>query len=204
VKRSGLIFGVVAVAVLAYISYNSLTTEGPGARGVAEGRELPPFAVPLALSDLEGDANVSERACQVRGPDVLNVCELAERGPVVLAFFAEPAERCDDEIDVLERVRARHPEVQFAAVAIRGDRDDLRRRVRERGWKLPIGHDRDGAVANTYAVAVCPTITFAARGGAIRGTAFGWQTERELEAAIEGLRRDHRGASPAPTVEGPP
>jgi hypothetical protein len=198
VKRPGLIFGVVAVAVLAYISYNSLTTEGPGAHGVAGGRDLPPFAVPLALSHLEGDANVSERACRVRGPDVLNVCELAERGPVVIAFFAEPVERCDDEIDVLERVRARHPEVQFAAVAIRGDRDDLRRRVRERGWKLPIGHDRDGAVANTYAVAVCPTITFAARGGEIRSTVFGSQTERELEAAIEGLSRP--ATSPTATV----
>ena len=195
-RRSGLIVGVLAVAVLAYISYNSLTTEGPGARGVAEGRELPPFAVPLALSDLEGDANVSERACGVRGPDVLNVCELAERGPVVLAFFAEPAERCDDEIDVLDRVRARHPRVQFAAVAIRGDRDELRRRVRERGWRLPVGHDRDGAVANAYAIAVCPTITFAARGGEIRTTAFGSQPERQLEAAIEGLGRSAASLTP--------
>ena len=188
-KRPGLIVGALAVAVLAYISYNSLTTEGPGARGVAPGRDLPPFAVPLALSGLEGDANVSERACDVRGPDVLNVCELAERGPVVLAFFAEPAERCDDEIDRLDRIRSRHPRVQFAAVAIRGDRDDLRRRVRERGWELPVGHDRDGAVANAYAVAVCPTITFAARGGEIRDTVFGSQTEGQLEAAIAGLTR---------------
>ena len=116
-RRPGLIVGVVAVAVIAYVSYNSLSTEGPGARGVAEGRELPPFVVPLALSDLEGDANVSERACRVRGPDVLNVCELAERGPVVLAFFAEPAERCDEEIDLLDRIRTRHPDVQFAACA---------------------------------------------------------------------------------------
>ena len=199
-RRPGLIVGVVAVAVIAYVSYNSLSTEGPGARGVAEGRELPPFAVPLALSDLEGDANVSERACRVRGPDVLNVCELAERGPVVLAFFAEPAERCDEEIDLLDRIRIRHPDVQFAAVAIRGDRDDLRRRVRHRGWELPVGHDRDGAVANAYAVAVCPTITFAARGGEIRSTAFGSQTERELDAAIAALSRP--APSPSATVEG--
>jgi AhpC/TSA family len=188
VRRPGLIVGVIAVAVIAYISYNAVRTEGPGSRGVPAGDELPPFAVPLALSGLEGDANVSERACDVRGEAVLNVCELAERGPVVLAFFAEPAERCDAQIDVLDRMRTRFPEVQFAAVAIRGDRDDLRRRVRERGWQVPVGHDRDGAVANLYAVAVCPTITFAARGGEIRQTTFGSQTERELEAAIEGLR----------------
>jgi hypothetical protein len=188
VRQSGWIVGVLAVAVIAYISYNSLQTEGPGSRGLVAGSELPPFAVPLALSDLEGDANVSERACRVRGPDVLNVCELAERGPVALAFFAEPSDRCDDEIDLLDRVRSRYPGVQFAAVAIRGDRDDLRRRVRERGWELPVGHDRDGAVANAYAVAVCPTVTFAERGGEIRQTVFGSQTEQQLAAALEGLR----------------
>jgi hypothetical protein len=187
VNRPGFIVGLVAVAAIAYITFNSLSTEGPGSRGVAQGRDLPPFAVPLALSDLEGDANVSERACQVRGPDVLNICQLSERGPVVLAFFAEPSDRCDDEIDLLDRIRPRYPEIQFAAVAIRGDRDDLRARIRERGWRLPIGHDRDGAVANAYALAVCPTITFAARGGEIQDTAFGSQTEGQLEAALEGL-----------------
>jgi hypothetical protein len=187
VTRPGFIAGVIAVAVIAYITLNSLRTEGPGARGLVEGSELPPFAAPLALSRLEGDATVSERACRVRGADVLNVCELAERGPVALAFFAEPSERCDAEIDLLDRARARHPDVQFAAVAIRGDRDDLRRRVRERGWRLPVGHDRDGAVANAYAVAVCPTITFAERGGEIRQTVFGSQTEAQLDAALEEL-----------------
>jgi len=188
VRRPGLIVGVLAVVAIAYISYNSLQTEGPGSRGVEPGSELPAFAVPLALSDLEGDANVSEDACAVRGADVLNVCELAERGPVVLAFFAEPSERCDAEIDLLDRLRPRYPEVQFAAVAIRGGRDDLRRRVGERGWELPVGHDRDGAVANVYAVAVCPTITFAARGGEVRETSFGTQDEGELTARIEALR----------------
>jgi hypothetical protein len=188
VRQPGLIAGVVAVLAIAYISYNSIRTEGPGSRGVEPGTELPAFAVPLALSRLEGDANVSDDACAVRGRDVMNVCELAERGPLVLAFFAEPSERCDAEIDVLDRVRPRFPDVQFAAVAIRGDRDDLRRRVREHGWELPVGHDRDGAVANAYAVAVCPTITFAARGGEVRATSFGSQDERQLAARIEELR----------------
>ena len=186
-RRPGLIIGTLGVLVIAYISYNSLQTEGPGSRGIEPGRTLPAFAVPLALSDLEGDANVSERACDVRGEDVLNVCELAERGPVVLAFFAEPSQRCDDEIDVLDRLRSRHAGVQFAAVAVRGDRDDLRRRVRERGWGLPVGHDRDGAVANLYAVAVCPTITFAARGGEVRRTSFGSVEPEELDRMIEEL-----------------
>jgi AhpC/TSA family len=184
--KPGLIVGVLAIAAIAYISLNSLRTEGPGSRGVPVGERMPAFAAPLATSGLEGDANVDrDDACGVRGADVLNVCELYGGGPVVLAFFAEPVERCDEQIDVLERVRARHPELEFAAVAIRGDRDDLRARVRERGWRVPVGHDRDGAVANLYAVAVCPTITFARRGGDVALTTFGSQDERELEAAID-------------------
>ena len=186
-RRPGAIVGVLAIAAIAYITFNSARTEGPGSRGVAAGSELPAFAAPLALSRLDGDANLSERACRVRGPDILNSCELAERGPVVLGFFAEPADRCDDQIDVLDALRAQFPAVQFAAVAIRGDREALRRRVRERGWRLPIGHDRDGAVANAYAVAVCPVVTLAARGGEVRRTLLGSQGAAALEAAVREL-----------------
>ena len=196
--KGGWLVGVVGVVVLAYITVNTLRTERLDPHGLDRGTPLPPFAMPLARSGSDKDADVATRAgsgpagkrpaCSVRGPEILNLCELSERGPVVLAFFAEPSDRCDDEIDLLDRIRPRYPRVQFAAVAIRGDRDDLRRRVRERGWRLPVGHDRDGAVANAYAVAVCPTITFAARGGEIQGTAFGSQTERELAAELEELR----------------
>jgi thiol-disulfide isomerase/thioredoxin len=188
VRRPGVLVGVLAVAVLAYIALNTLRTEGPGSRGIEAGASLPPFAVPLALSDLEGDANVSGKACSVRGPKVLNSCQLAERGPVVLAFFAEPSQRCDDEIDRIDQMRSRFPDVQFAAVAIRGSRDDLRHRVRDRGWRLPVGYDHDGAVANAYAVAVCPTITFA-RDGKVVQTLLGSQDDARLAAAVRELGR---------------
>jgi hypothetical protein len=194
-RRPGAIAGVFAILVLAYISLNSLRTEGPGARGVPAGERLPAFAVPLALSDLEGRANVTGRACDVRGPRVLNVCELAEQGPVVLAFLAEPVERCSHQVDLLDRVRPGFPGVRFAAVAIRGDRAPLRERIRERGWRLPVGHDEDGDVANAYAVAVCPTITFAARGGEVRSTSYGMLGEPELRARIRALVRPPRASS---------
>ena len=185
-RRPGLFVGVLALAALVYITLNSLRSEGPGSRGVPVGEQLPPFAAPLALSSLDGDANVDpERACEVRGPRVLNVCELAEQGPVVLAFFAARSERCDEQVDVLDGLRARYPEVRFAAVAIRGDRADLRALVRRRGWRVPVGYDRDGAVANRYAVAICPTITFAERGGRVTGTAHGRQ---DAQAVVERLR----------------
>jgi AhpC/TSA family len=188
VSRPGVLVGVIAVAVLAYILVNTLRTEGPGSRGLPPGSEMPAFAVPLALSDLDGDANVSSRACSVRGPKILNGCQLTERGPLVLAFFAEPSERCDDQIDRLDRMRDRFRGVQFAAVAIRGSRADLRARIRSRGWTLPVGYDRDGAVANQYAVAVCPTITLAQRGGKVVATLLGSQDEARLAAAVDDLQ----------------
>jgi AhpC/TSA family protein len=187
VRRPGVLVGLLVFGVLVYIVLNTLRTEGPGSAGVAAGRQLPAFAVPLALSDLDGDANVSDKACSVRGAKILNSCQLAEDGPVVLAFFIEPSQRCDDKTDAIDRLRPRFPDVGFAAVAIKGDRDDLRDRVRDNGWKLPVGYDRDGAVANLYGVAVCPTITLARRGGKVVQTFIGSQDEATLTKAIEEL-----------------
>jgi hypothetical protein len=183
------------ILVLAYITLNTIRTESTGSAGVPAGEPLPPFATPLALSDLEGDANVathpdegdrgSRPACDVRGPKILNSCQLEEQGPVVLAFAGTRGERCERQLDTIERVR-RLPEargVQFAAVAIRGDRDTLRSDIRERGWRYPVGYDRDGLVANVYGVSVCPTITVAYPGGAVQRTTIG-----ELDAAALGQR----------------
>lgn len=191
--------GVAFLIAFAYITLNTLRTEGPGSSGLAAGDALPPFAMPLALSALGGDANVATRpgsgpegsrpACEVRGPQVLNSCALAERGPVVLAFFATRSDLCEDQVDVLQRVSRRFPDVGFAAVAIRGDRDDVRRVIRKRAWTIPVGYDHDGAVANEYAVAVCPTVTFAYRGGEVQGTTLRLQDDTALARRVEQLRR---------------
>ena len=39
--------------------------------------------------------------------------------------------------------------------------------MREAGFKLPIAYDHDAAVADEYAVVVCPTLVFARRGGVV-------------------------------------
>jgi hypothetical protein len=106
-----------------------------------------------------------------------------------MGFRVVPRQRCDDEVDRLDRLRGRFPGVQFAAVAIRGSRDALRRRIRDRGWRLLVGYDHDGAVANEYAVAVCPTITLARRGGRVLKTLLGSQDDTQLAAAIRELER---------------
>jgi hypothetical protein len=183
------IVGVAAVLAIAYITLNTLGTDAPGSRGVPKGEKLPPFAVPLALSNLEGDAQVDPaKACKVRGPRVLNSCQLAERGPVAIAFFATKSERCERQIDVVERVRKRFPDIGFAAVSVRGDRGEVRRQTRRRGWGMPVGYDHDGAVTNAYAVAICPTITFAARGGKVVSTSFSLLGESALVKRLEAIR----------------
>jgi hypothetical protein len=197
--RSGWVVGIVALVVLSYVLLNTLRTDGPGSQGLAPGSQLPPFAAPLATSALEGDVNVARRtgqgdaghrpACTVRGPRVVNSCELAERGPVVLAFVATRGARCVDELDVLDRVRRRHPGVQVAGIAIRGDRGALRRLVRERGWSFPVAYDRDGVLANLYGVAVCPHLTFAQRGGKVRESVLGRQDAAALERRFADLER---------------
>lgn len=197
--RFGWLFALIAVVVLGYISLSILRTNGTGSRGLAAGERLPPFAAPLALSSLDGDANVATRAgegglgrrpaCAVRGPRILNVCQLAQRGPVVLAFLAAGGGECRHELDLLERLRTAPAArgVQVAAVAIRGDRGALRREIRERGWRFPVGYDRDGLVASLYGVSVCPTITFAYPGGTVRATTLGFLDAPVLAGQVAGL-----------------
>jgi hypothetical protein len=202
------IAGVVIALVLIYVTVNTLRTDSNGSRGVPAGQEIPPFAAPLALADAkcngdeECDANVQTKArkgipaaCDVHGPEVMNSCELT-RKPLVLAFLVAPSQKCIDQIDVLDRLRARFPDVQFAAVAIRGDHADLNGIIRRHGWKLPVGYDHDGAIANTFAVAICPTITFARRGGEVADTTLGTASEQEIVADIRSIRSLHpRGTS---------
>ena len=88
---------------------------------------------------------------------------------------------------VIDRLRARFPEVGFAGVAIRGSRDDIRAAVARGGWGLPIGWDRDGAVANEYAVSVCPTLVLARRGGRVVKSLVGVRDAATLEREIGAL-----------------
>jgi hypothetical protein len=201
-RGPGWIVAFVAFLALVYITVNTLRTTGPGSTGPAAGAQLPEFAAPLVLSDLEGDANVAIRpdqgaagarpACTIDDPRALNVCRLVRERPLVLAFLTAGADRCVDELDAIEAVAPRFPGVAFAAVAIRGDRDELRDLVRKRGWSFPVAHDRDGAVANIYGVAVCPTVVLAHRGGEVMESALGDEvaTPARLARKVRKLRAE--------------
>jgi peroxiredoxin len=186
---------VVLVVVLGVATLRGGTERG--ARGLPAGSVMPPFAVPAAASKLDGDANIAtksgegeaghEPACTVRGPDVVNGCALREAGPVVLAFFSAKSEKCVAQLDAMQHVVGQAPGVQFAAIAIRGDRGDLRAMIRRHRWSFPVGFDNDGALTNAYHVQVCPQITFARRGGRVVDTTFGLLKPRELAAKVRSL-----------------
>lgn len=201
---------LIAFGVLVYITVNTVRTNGPGSTGLPAGTQLPPFAAPLARSDLIGDANIATRrgqgdagarpACSVTDPRALTVCEL-ERRPLVLAFLTASADRCIKQLDTLQAVAPRFPQVDFAAVAIRGDREDLRELVREHRWTFPVAQDRDGAVANIYGVAVCPTVVFAKRGGRVLRTTLGDEVATPTRLARE-VRTLLARSSAAPASDG--
>jgi hypothetical protein len=192
--RPGWIVGAAFAVALAWITWNTLHTSGPGGAGLRAGSQLPPFAAPLAASGVQGDATIRQQAgdghpaaCSVRGPGILNSCQLAEQGPVVIGFFIAHSAGCTAAIDVLDRLRPRFPHVRFAAVAILGKRSAARDDVRTHGWGLPVAWDEDGAVVNAYAVSGCPYLTLARRGGTVSRTLLGRQPAAAVARAVRAL-----------------
>jgi hypothetical protein len=201
-RRYGWFLALVAAALIVYVSLNTLRSDHVGSAGLKVGTRMPPFAAPLALGNVNGDVNVARKAgqgsagdkpaCSVRGPGILNSCQLAERGPFVIAFMATRGAQCTRELDALQRVLPQHPDLQLAAVSIRGDRGDLRALVRKHGWRFPVAYDHDGILANLFGVAVCPQMTYVLPGGAVQATTVGELGERALDARLTSLERAAR------------
>jgi peroxiredoxin len=196
-SRWGWLVGALVLLAIVLFTLNTFGGDAGGSSGLKPGTPIPPFAAPLAASDLDGDVNVARKpdsgsagdrpACDVRGPKVLNSCQLVERGPLVLAFLATRGGDCTDTLDDLQRVHERYPKLQVAAVAIRGDRGDVRRLIAEHGWTYPVGYDHDGVLAGLYGVAVCPHVAFVYPGGTVRGTVLGHEPAAELDGRVRRL-----------------
>lgn len=189
--------GLLVLVILGLITLNTILTKPNGATGLAAGASLPPFAVPLVIGNLKGDADVAKHgeegqngtrpACQVRGPRVLNVCELYERGPLVMALFVY-AGGCERILGDMQALRHEFPGVRFAAVSIKGDRDELRKLVLRDRLRFPVGIDEDGALASLYKLASCPQVTFVYPGGVVQGHALLARPPlAELRARVAGL-----------------
>jgi hypothetical protein len=178
--RYGGYVGLLALLIIALITINTIVTKPNGVKGLAPGERAPPFAVPLALGNLNGDADTATRpnegaagrvpACQERGRQILNICELYEGAPVVLALFVDGGS-CPDVLDEMQALAPSFPGVRFAGVALKGDRGRLRKLIRTHRLSLPIGIDSDGALAALYKVGTCPQVSFLFPGGEVQGGA---------------------------------
>jgi peroxiredoxin len=198
-SRYGWFVGIVAVLVLALIGLNTLRTKGVGSAGLDKGTIAPPFAAPLVFSSFRDDADVNVArkpgqgdagkvpACSVTSPGVLNICRLYAERPVALFFTATRGSQCIHQLDVVQRLSPRFRNVAFAAIAIRGSRNDLRGLTRRHGWTFPVAYDHDGILANLYGVAVCPQVTFIGRDGRVTDTAVGVVEAPELTRRLRAL-----------------
>lgn len=191
---------LMGIGVLALTT--TLPNTGKGIEGPPEGSRLPVFAAPLATGNLNGEANVCQRrpcsksagpvpACEVRGKDVLNLCELRRR-PLVLTLAVTRGADCEPQVDRVERMKGDVPGVNFAVVMSGNERAAAEHIVRRRGWTQPVGVDHDGGIVNLYGVGVCPVTVFAAPGGRVVETVLGNLTEEQLVTKARRLEQGSR------------
>jgi hypothetical protein len=213
-SRYSAFVGLAFLILIVVAAVNTFESNEGGVLGADEtqlGEPLPEFAVPELIGGEDADANIfqddcessqtpcpaDERrtpACEVDVANVIRVCDLFDR-PLVLSFwFSTPAD-CPPTQDVVDDAAAEYRgRVNFLSLAVRGDREELADIVVERGWELPVGWDRDGAVSNLYRVGVCPTVAFVLPGGILSEARIGSDEldRRQLDAAIERLIREAR------------
>jgi hypothetical protein len=179
--RLGRYAGLAGAIVLVLAGIDFIFIHPHDLRPIAPGQRLAPFATPLVLGGLSGDADIAAHAdegsagkipaCAERGPQILNVCQLYEQGPVVLALFLD-AGSCAAILGQMQALAPEFPGVRFAAVAVGGKREALRHLVHARGLTLPVGIDPEGgAVAAVYRVFSCPQVDFAYPGGVVQSRA---------------------------------
>jgi hypothetical protein len=191
------VVGVVFVVVVIVAGVNALHHSGGSLRGPAVGKVLPQFAAPLATGNLDGDANVKQRAdqsdqlgrvpaCQLHLAGSISSCALA-RKPLVLSVIVPGAKKCEQQLDLFQRMAASHPRAQFAAVVSGAKRQRVASLVSEHHWTFPVAVDHDLSVFNLYHVAVCPTTVFAFPGGKVQSTSIKPLSEAQVAAGLRAV-----------------
>jgi peroxiredoxin len=191
-RRYRWMIGIIGLVLVAIFSVYQFATHGIATTGVAPGHRLRYFAAPLASTTLTGAPNLSPPCTVARhDPRALNICLLAQRGPLVLDFFVTDSAQCERQVNALQQLADRFTRsgVQFAAVAVNADRASTRRAIRTHGWTIPVAYDEGGAVGGLYGVAVCPMVELASRGGIVRDRLIGFRstTSQALAPRIQAL-----------------
>lgn len=207
--RYSLVVGLLFLAVIVIAAANTI---GGGGGGQTLGLDklpqrwpLPQFAVPDGATGPEGDANVaqddcetsalpcpegSERtpACRIDTAGAIRICDFFDRPLVISFWFSKGGGECVEQQDVVERVYRRYrDQVGFLSLDIRDDRDTLRDLIEERGWTMPVGYDRDGAVGSLYGIGLCPTFAYVFPGGTLQSASIGELTATELSGRVDRL-----------------
>jgi peroxiredoxin len=196
VRPYAVAIGVLFLAVIVFVSVNTISNRPIGLQA---GARAPRFAAPSATGTINRDANVDpKKACGVRGKDVVNICDYFDRPLVLTAWFSRCGGHCEPQLDRVQRIRRRFPEVAFVGLDVRDSLDKARRTVLEHGWTFPMALDRDGAVSALYGVVVGPTTFFIYprdrpdRAGVLREVVRHELTEAALGAHIAALERASR------------
>jgi hypothetical protein len=170
---------LAAILLVAFTVHVALTSHR-GTTSIRPGTRIPAFAAPYALGGPPGEVDIATHAndgqagkvpaCSERGTAILNICELYERGPVVLALFFD-AGSCTGILDDLQQLAQSFPQVSFAAVAVKEQAASVAREVRSKHLTLPVGVDAEGRLGELYAMVSCPQITFVYPGGVVQSAA---------------------------------
>jgi len=211
--RYSILVGLIFVAIVVVALIHGVP-DGGGTLGLDKQEErwpLPEFAVPDAAGELEGDANVAQDdcsvgelpcpadarrkpACAIKTPGALRVCDFFDR-PLVLSFWFSKGGDCVEQQDVLSRLSSRYRgRVRFLSLDIRDDRGAVRELIRRRRWRMPVGYDRDGAVASLYHVGGCPTYAYVYPGGTLQSASIGELTPAQLGERVDELLAASRRA----------
>ena len=109
-------------------------------------------------------------------------------------WFTRGADCVDDQDGFDEVARDYEGRVNFLSINVRDDRETVEDIVDERGWTVPVGWDRDGAVSNLYRIGVCPTVAFAFPGGIFQSAEVGDEAldPAELSERVDDLLAESR------------
>src|SRR5215469_10405217 len=124
----------------------------------------------------------------------LNLQDLLQKGPVVLAFFKISCPVCQYAFPFYERLAQAHQASGATFLAIcQNSAADAKAFAREYGVTFPIAIDNDGnhyAVSNAYGLTNVPTLFYIAPDGEIEVSSVGWLKADvdELNAKLASLR----------------
>ncbi len=188
-RRYQRIIGLLGLLVVIVVAVTFATSHRAGTAGVPPGQRIDRFAAPLAVSTLNGAANLHPTCTQARhDPRALNVCLIVKQKPLVLGFFVTNSGGCEREVTALQTVSREFPpgKVQFAAVAVRASHAAAATAVRVHRWTIPVAYDEDGRVGAAYGVEVCPVLELAYRGGVVARRLIGdhWNSSTALAAQV--------------------